>query len=111
MRATVRAPAQDALDVDVGRKSFTSTLIGLARAEGKIASFDDPVTKYLPELAGTGYDGVRIRHILEMSSGIDFNESYEWVMSPTLRPCVRDRTKETFADAARSFGSASRALV
>jgi hypothetical protein len=57
-------------------KSFTSTLLGIARGEGLIASFDDPVTRYLPELAGTGYDGVSIRHILQMSSGIGFVEEY-----------------------------------
>src|SRR3990172_7868407 len=52
------------MSMSVG-KSFTSTLIGLARADGKIASFADPVTRYLPELAGTGDDGGAIRHILE----------------------------------------------
>lgn len=93
------------MSMSVG-KSVTSTLIGLARAEGKIASFDDPVTKYLPELAGTGYDGVRVRHILEMSSGIDFNESYEWGEESDAYRLLRAATeqKETFADVARSFG-------
>jgi CubicO group peptidase (beta-lactamase class C family) len=57
-------------------KSFTSTLVGLARAEGRIGSFDDPVTDYIPRLSGTGYDGVSIEHILQMSSGIDFVEEY-----------------------------------
>lgn len=93
------------MSMSVG-KSFTSTLIGLARAEGKIASFDDPVTKYLPEFTGTGYDGVSIRHILEMSSGIDYDESYEWGEDSDtyrlLRPAIDQ--KETFADVARSFG-------
>ncbi len=55
-------------------KSFTSTLLGIARAEGLIDSFEDPVTDYIAELAGTGYDGVSIKHILQMSSGIDFSE-------------------------------------
>ena len=57
-------------------KSFTSTLVGIARAEGHIDSFDDPVTKYLSDLAGTGYDGVTIKQILQMSSGIGFVEEY-----------------------------------
>ena len=48
-------------------KSFTSTLVGLALADGKIKSLDEPVTNYLPELKGSGYDGVPIRDILEMS--------------------------------------------
>lgn len=58
-------------------KSFTATLVGLARGEGLIESFNDPVTDYLPELEGTGYDGVSIKHILQMSSGIDFVEEYD----------------------------------
>jgi CubicO group peptidase (beta-lactamase class C family) len=36
-------------------KSFTSTLVGLALADGKIKSLDEPVTNYLPELKGSGY--------------------------------------------------------
>ena len=39
-------------------KSFTSTLVGLALADGKIKSIDEPVTNYLPELKGSGYEGV-----------------------------------------------------
>ncbi|MGC1678878.1 MAG: serine hydrolase [Candidatus Binataceae bacterium] len=57
-------------------KSFTSTLVGLALADGKIKSLDDPITKYLPELKGSGYDGVPIKDILEMSSGVKFTEDY-----------------------------------
>lgn len=57
-------------------KSITSALFGIAVAEGKIDSIMDPVTKYVPELAGSGYDGVPIKHVLQMSSGIHFNEDY-----------------------------------
>jgi CubicO group peptidase (beta-lactamase class C family) len=57
-------------------KSFTSTLVGLALADGKIKSLDDPITDYLPELKGSGYDGVPIKAILQMSSGVKFSESY-----------------------------------
>lgn len=57
-------------------KSFTSTLVGLALADGKIASLDAPVTQYLPELRGSGYDGVAIKDVLDMSSGVDFSEVY-----------------------------------
>ena len=54
-------------------KSITSTLVGFAVADGLIDSVDDPLTKYLPELAGTGYDGVSIKHALQMSSGVRFD--------------------------------------
>lgn len=54
-------------------KSITSTLVGIAVAEGKIDSVDDPLMKYLPELAGTAYDGVTIKQALQMSSGIRYD--------------------------------------
>jgi len=57
-------------------KSFTSTLVGLALADGKIKTLDDAITDYLPELKGSGYDGVPIKDILEMSSGVKFTEQY-----------------------------------
>jgi CubicO group peptidase (beta-lactamase class C family) len=56
-------------------KSFTSTLVGLALADGKIASLDDPVTRYLPELKGSAYEGPSIKNLLEMSSGVRFYEN------------------------------------
>lgn len=57
-------------------KSFVSALVGIALDEGKFDSIEDPITKYLPELTGTGYDGTRIKDILQMSSGVFFNEDY-----------------------------------
>jgi len=53
-------------------KSFTSALVGIAIDEGLIASVNDPVTKYLPELKGRGLDGLTIRHLLMMSSGTQY---------------------------------------
>jgi CubicO group peptidase (beta-lactamase class C family) len=61
-------------------KSFTSTLVGAAIRDGYIKSVDEPVTKYLPELAGSGYDGVTIAQLLTMTSGVRWNEDYT---SPT----------------------------
>lgn len=57
-------------------KSVVSMLYGAAIADGYIDSVDDPVTKYLPLLAGGGYDGVTIQHVLRMASGVDWNEDY-----------------------------------
>jgi hypothetical protein len=57
-------------------KSMLSALFGIVLAEGKIASLDDAVTKYVPDLAGTAYDGATVRDILNMSSGVAFNEDY-----------------------------------
>lgn len=57
-------------------KSFLSALFGVIEAEGAIGSLDDPVTDYVPRLAGTAYDGVTIRHVLQMTSGVAFDEDY-----------------------------------
>ncbi|WP_422363469.1 serine hydrolase domain-containing protein [Pyruvatibacter mobilis] len=57
-------------------KSFISTLVGIAVEEGHIESIEQPVTAYLPDLAGSAYDGVRIKDILQMSSGAAWNEDY-----------------------------------
>lgn len=57
-------------------KSFLSALFGIIEAEGAIASLDDPVTKYAPQLEGSAYDGVSIRHVLQMTSGLEFDEDY-----------------------------------
>lgn len=57
-------------------KSLTATLAGQALAEGRIRSLADPVTVYLPELKGSGYDGVTVEQVLTMSSGVHWNEDY-----------------------------------
>ena len=59
-------------------KSITSILIGCALHEGRIKSLDDPITLYLPELKGGGYDGATVRQILEMRSGVDYEERYDF---------------------------------
>ncbi len=57
-------------------KSVVSALIGIAIQEGKIKSIEQTVTDYLPDFKGTGYDNVRIKDVLQMSSGVGFNEDY-----------------------------------
>lgn len=57
-------------------KSWLSVLFGIVQAEGDIGSLDDPVIRYAPELGGTAYEGVSIRDVLTMSSGVAFNEDY-----------------------------------
>ena len=57
-------------------KSMTATLIGAAIQEGFIKSMDDPVVRYLPRFVGTAYDGVTIRQLLLMASGVTWNETY-----------------------------------
>lgn len=65
-------------------KSFVSAMVGIALGDGLIGSVRDPVTRYVPELAGSAYDGVAIEDILEMSSGARWDEGYgEWTSDIT----------------------------
>ena len=58
-------------------KSFVATLVGMALDEGLIRDLDEPITDYVPQLAGTGYQDVPIRHVLQMASGVEFDETYD----------------------------------
>jgi CubicO group peptidase (beta-lactamase class C family) len=73
-------------------KSFTSALAGIAIAEGRIKSLDDPITNYLPELKGQGFEPITIRNLLTMGSGIQYRIAFfpwdEFVLAgyyPNLR--------------------------
>jgi len=57
-------------------KSITSTLVGAAIKVGSIGSLSDPVTAYVPSLVGTVYEGVSVRDVLMMASGVGWNETY-----------------------------------
>jgi CubicO group peptidase (beta-lactamase class C family) len=57
-------------------KSITSTLIGVALHEGRIANLDEPITRYVTALKGSAYDDVSVRHLLTMTSGVRWNEAY-----------------------------------
>lgn len=57
-------------------KSFVSALVGIAIEQGDIASEWDPVERYVPALAGSGYGPIPLHHLLTMSSGMDFGEDY-----------------------------------
>ena len=87
-------------------KSIISILIGCALQEGRIRSLDDQITAYLPELKGGGYEGVTVRQILGMRSGVDYEERYDFG-----RPGVAARNHELslvenvtrFADVGRTI--------
>jgi CubicO group peptidase (beta-lactamase class C family) len=57
-------------------KSITATLIGAAIQDGHIKSIDDQIVSYLPELKGSAYDGVTVRNLVQMTSGVGWNEAY-----------------------------------
>ena len=57
-------------------KSFVSLLLGIAIDEGTIKDVHEPITKYLPELTKPGFEKITIEDLLDMHSGIKFNEGY-----------------------------------
>lgn len=69
-------------------KSVTSLLVGAALQDGYILSLDEPVTKYIPELLGSAYEGVSIRQLVTMTSGVKWNEDYQDANSDVLRATV-----------------------
>ena len=66
-------------------KSFVSALLGIALEEGKFESIEEPITNYVPELVGSAYDSVRIKDVLQMSSGARWNEDYSDPESDIVR--------------------------
>ena len=84
-------------------KSFVSALVGIALDEGLIDNIKDPITKYLPDFKGTGYEGVRIKDILQMSSGVDFNEDYADPKSDINRFGRATARGSSFRDFAKSL--------
>jgi CubicO group peptidase (beta-lactamase class C family) len=57
-------------------KSVSSTLVGAALADGSIASLDDPVTRYVPVLKNGAYESVTVRNVIQMASGVKWDETY-----------------------------------
>ncbi len=57
-------------------KSITSILIGCALQDGLIKNLQEPITNYIPEMKPNGFKEVTIEHVMQMTSGIAFNESY-----------------------------------
>ncbi|WP_406648111.1 serine hydrolase [Aliisedimentitalea scapharcae] len=57
-------------------KSYLSALFGVLLDDGTVTSITDPVTKYAPKLVGSAYDGASIRDVLNMTSGVTFDEDY-----------------------------------
>lgn len=57
-------------------KSISTTLVGIAVQDGFISSLDAPLTDYLPELASSGYADASIRHLLQMTSGVRWDDTH-----------------------------------
>lgn len=57
-------------------KSLVAAVVGALHDAGAF-ELDAPVTKFVPALADSGYDGATVRHLLDMRSGIAFSENYD----------------------------------
>jgi CubicO group peptidase (beta-lactamase class C family) len=58
-------------------KALVDALYGVAVQNGLLA-IDDPVSAHSDLLAADGRDAITFRHLLKMTSGLDFREAYEW---------------------------------
>jgi CubicO group peptidase (beta-lactamase class C family) len=74
---TTEFDAQQRHDLRSISKSITSLLWGIAQGQGKTPPLDTPVLDLLPELQGLktgGRQAITLRHLLSMSSGLEWNE-------------------------------------
>jgi CubicO group peptidase (beta-lactamase class C family) len=81
-------------------KSVASALVGIAIGEGKIPSIDEPMTTYFPNWAGRGLGDVTLRDVLEMSSGLQWDESYspsDLQTSDVIQMVVREGDQLAYA--------------
>ena len=67
-------------------KSFVATLIAKAMQDGLIGSLDDTADQYAPQFEQTDFGDTSLRHLLMMSTGIDFNEEYSESGDSDIRP-------------------------
>lgn len=89
-------------------KTITALLVGIALGEHKIRSLDDKAGDYVPELRGGGYGDATIRQILQMRSGVDYEERYDFGVNPSLAATIHTkaivRNEMRFADPAVTIG-------
>ena len=57
-------------------KSFISALVGIAIRDGHINNIEEAISDYVPELKNSPYNNVRIKDVLQMSSGASWDENY-----------------------------------
>jgi len=92
-------------------KTITAMLVGQALEQGEIGSLDDLASKYVPALADGAYGRATIRNILEMRSGADIEERYDFGANPSLAAQIHEaaivRNQRRFADFAVGIGTRS----
>jgi len=81
-------------------KSYISALFGIAIDEGYIKSIEQTVDEYVPSLKESGYEGVSIKDVLQMSTGVKFDETYSDPNSDINRwfqAFILGQSQDTFA--------------
>ncbi|TIQ62067.1 MAG: beta-lactamase family protein [Mesorhizobium sp.] len=68
--------ANDVWDGQSVAKSITAILVGAAIQDGYVTSMDDLVSDYVPQLKSGAFDGVTIRELFTMSSGVKFDDNW-----------------------------------
>jgi CubicO group peptidase (beta-lactamase class C family) len=58
-------------------KSFASAAVGIALAEGDIPGIDEPLVTWFPDWAGTDKEAITLRDVLQMSTGLAWDEEYD----------------------------------
>ena len=86
-------------------KSLNSIMAGMAIADGRIASVEDPVLKYMPELKGTAYDGLTVKHLLWMRTGARWSDNF-FAPGPS-----RDAHVAAFVEARARYVDAARGIT
>jgi CubicO group peptidase (beta-lactamase class C family) len=78
-------------------KTFVAAVVGIARHEGLVRSLRDPIERYVPALRGTEWEGVSIRDILQMESGVHWDEGTPVLAVNTQVEQWRDLAADLFS--------------
>jgi CubicO group peptidase (beta-lactamase class C family) len=96
---TVRFDADTLHDARSVTKSVVSALFGAAMAEGAIDDIDTPLLDYFPEYADLRTPermAIRLRHVLSMTSGIQWDESSRPYGDPLNSESAMDRAADPY---------------
>ncbi len=89
-------------------KTITAMLVGQAIEREEIAGLDDLASAYVPSLSEGGYSNVTIRNLLEMRSGVDIDERYDFGENPSLAAQIHStaivQNERRFSDFAINIG-------
>ena len=78
-------------------KSFTSATTGIAIEEGAISSVDASAAVYIPEWVGTDRAAITIKDLLQMNSGLDWDEDYRGAEAEIVNMVTRQPDQLAYA--------------